>query len=67
MDKYKEHRCASCNKLLFKYSIIIGKKDILEIETKCNRCGNKKVLEVSLEHLLKLYSDLKDKEENYED
>ena len=61
MDEYKEHRCQTCNKLLFKYSIHIGKEDVIKIETKCNRCSNKKVFEINLEHLLKLYLNLKNK------
>jgi len=61
MDNFKEHRCFTCRRLLFKYSIVLGKRDLFNIEAKCSRCGGKKVFEIDLESLLKMYEELKEK------
>lgn len=40
MDYFlNEHRCDNCNKLLFKGELSVG-----QIETKCNRCGEVKIV-----------------------
>jgi phage FluMu protein Com len=57
-ESLKDHRCITCNSLLFKYSLLTD-KDVIVIEIKCSRCNSLTRFEIDAEHLLRMYQTKK--------